>query len=146
MHARSENLHDGARSAPEICAIYGIRLSNIPIYGKPSSRGKKPETATCRRLWNSQSMYIYGSLDSTVYGAQNCFWSVWLDDQEFHFLCAQNPENPCKFCCCIRILHVAYYSCTCSSILLLVWSIQLYRGSSYYTCSSSTLVGILAQL
>jgi hypothetical protein len=32
MHARSENLHDGARSAPEICAIFRDWLSGFPIF------------------------------------------------------------------------------------------------------------------
>ena len=32
MHARSENLHDGARSAPEICDIFMNRRANSSYF------------------------------------------------------------------------------------------------------------------
>ena len=35
MHARSENLHDCARSAPEICAIFEKRTLSFSYFQKP---------------------------------------------------------------------------------------------------------------
>ena len=35
MHARSENLHDCARSAPEICAIFEKRTLRFSYFQKP---------------------------------------------------------------------------------------------------------------
>jgi len=36
MHARSNNLHDGARSAPEICAIFRRLAVNLSYFQKPN--------------------------------------------------------------------------------------------------------------
>ena len=35
MHARSKNLHDCARSAPEICAIFEKRTLSFSYFQKP---------------------------------------------------------------------------------------------------------------
>ena len=37
MHARSENLHDGARSAPEICDIFMNRRANSSYFHEPEN-------------------------------------------------------------------------------------------------------------
>ena len=39
MHARSENLHDGARSAPEICAIFMNRRANSSYFHEADDDG-----------------------------------------------------------------------------------------------------------
>ena len=39
MHARSENLHDGARSAPEICDIFMNRRANSSYFHEADDDG-----------------------------------------------------------------------------------------------------------
>ena len=41
MHARSENLHDGARSAPEICDIFMNRRANSSYFHEAPYLGTK---------------------------------------------------------------------------------------------------------
>ena len=47
MHARSENLHDGARSAPEICDIFMNRRANSSYFHEADDDGII--IARCRR-------------------------------------------------------------------------------------------------
>jgi len=39
MHARSDNPHDGARSAPEICAIFMNRRANSSYFHEADDGG-----------------------------------------------------------------------------------------------------------
>ena len=54
MHARSENLHDGARSAPEICDIFMNRRANSSYFheAKILAAVAAKVAATCR--WHSK--------------------------------------------------------------------------------------------
>ena len=45
MHARSENLHDGARSAPEICDIFMNRRANSSYFHEARSSSSYSCTA-----------------------------------------------------------------------------------------------------
>ena len=46
MHARSENLHDGARSAPEICDIFMNRRANSSYFNEAKDLGIPTATST----------------------------------------------------------------------------------------------------